>query len=299
MKFRRPTNSMKAYAVVANDAGAANLLFSILSEQGQKILGKASLHPVLSGPAAGLWRTYFPEVHLFERIQNIEVCLDAVITGTGWSSDIEHKARIWGARNKLKTIAVIDHWVNYPERFIRAGKMQLPDEIWVVDKWAYELATNSFPGVVVREFENSYLNHQLRQIIPPPKNGTLLYVLEPVRSDWGRHKQGEFQALDYLLQHMDTVWPHFVRKIILRPHPSDPVDKYHDYLSTDNRIEMDLSSDIFQAINQADVVVGVETFALTVALSSGRSVFTSLPPWAPELRLPHEGIQQIRQISLK
>jgi hypothetical protein len=290
---------MMAFAVVANDAGAANLLFSILREQGKKILGEVSLHPVLSGPAAALWPGYFPEVHTYESIQSIEISLDAVITGTGWSSDIEHKARIWGAKNNLKTIAVIDHWTNYAERFVRAGKRQLPDEIWVVDKWAQELATNAFPSVEIREFENSYLNLQLRDITPAPKSGTLLYVLEPVRSDWGLDKQGEFQALDYLLQHVDTLWPDAVHRIILRPHPSDPVYKYHHYLSADTRIEIDMSNNLSQAINQADVVVGVETFAMTLALAAGRSVFSSLPPWAPELRLPHEGIQQIRQLCPK
>jgi hypothetical protein len=50
------------------------------------------------------------------------------------------------------------------------------------------------------------------------------------------------------------------------------------------------------AISQADIVAGVESFALTLALAAGRTVYSSLPPWAPALRLPQEGIRQIRRL---
>jgi ADP-heptose:LPS heptosyltransferase len=124
----------------------------------------------------------------------------------------------------------------------------------------------------------------------------MLYVLEPVRNYWGRDLDGEIQALDYMLQHLETLWPNTINRIILRPHPSDPHGKYDCYLKVDQRIEVDQSVDISQAISQADLVVGVESFALTLALAAGRPVFSSLPPWAPALRLPQEGIQQIRQL---
>ena len=46
-------------------------------------------------------------------------------------------------------ISVLDHWVNYKERFIRGGELILPDEIWVCDNHALALAKKAFPGARV------------------------------------------------------------------------------------------------------------------------------------------------------
>jgi hypothetical protein len=117
-----------------------------------------------------------------------------------------------------------------------------------------------------------------------------------VRTDWGRGRLGEFQALEYALKNSEFLFSEPIRRILLRPHPSDPRDKYDSYLQVDSRIELEFSTDICDAINQADIVVGAESFALALALAAGRLVFSSLPPWAPKLRLPQEGIFQIRHI---
>ncbi|HEY1057301.1 MAG TPA: hypothetical protein VGE55_01070 [Limnobacter sp.] len=287
---------MKEIAVVANDAGASNILFSILRDQGRNILGECTLHPVMMGPAANIWCHYFPTIDSYHDINSINVKLDGVVTGTGWSSSLEHEARVWASQRSIKTIALLDHWVNYTSRFIRNGVMLLPDEIWVVDEWAEKMAHETFRNVVIRRFENSYLTHQVAKIQKPPADGTLLYVLEPARADWGRGRLGEFQALEYTLKNLGFLFNAPIRRILLRPHPSDPRGKYDGYLQFDSRIELNFSTDICDAINQADVVVGAESFALTLALAAGRPVFSSLPPWGPELRLPQEGILQIRHI---
>ena len=67
-----------------------------------------------------------------------------VITGTGWSSDLEHQARKLAFSRNIPSVAVLDHWVNYRERFKRNGTSQLPGELWVSDA---EAATFGFPNV--------------------------------------------------------------------------------------------------------------------------------------------------------
>jgi hypothetical protein len=287
---------MNEIAVVANDAGGSHILFSLLRYQGHNFLGHCTLHPVVKGPAAMIWPKYFPTIHSYDHLDSVNAKLDRVITGTGWTSSVEHEARLWASKRNIKTVAVLDHWVNYASRFFRDEVMLLPDEIWVVDEWAEKIANENFRNVVIRRFENSYLINQVAKIQKPPSNGTLLYVLEPVRTDWGRGREGEFQALEYTLKNSRLLYSAPICRILLRPHPSDPRDKYDDYLEFDSRIELDFSDDICDAINQADVVVGAESFALALALEAGRHVFSSLPPWAPKLRLPQEGILQIRHI---
>ena len=68
-------------------------------------------------------------------------------------------------------------------------------------------------------------------------------------------------------------------------------------MSRYNFIKIDESPDVASAINNADIVLGVESFALTLALKAKRPVFSTLPPWAPPIRLPQQDIIQLRKLS--
>lgn len=278
-------------AVVAHDAGAANLIIAWLKAWGWPV------RVCVQGPALKLWRQSFPGQALWDTPAQAMAGCASLVTGTGWASTLEHDARREGRSRGLRVAAVIDHWVNYAPRFERAGEMVWPDELWLADAWAVEIAQQVLPPLPVRQLENLYFQAQVAQVAPPPGDGTLLYVLEPVRNNWGRSMEGEFQALEYLLANCDRLAPGPVRRVLLRPHPSDPPGKYARYLDANVDISLDHSADIAAALSQADVVVGVESFALTLALAAGRAVYSSLPPWAPALRLPHDGIRQIRRLS--
>jgi len=277
-------------AIVAYDAGATNLIIAWL---------KAWRWPVracVDGPARKLWEQAFPGRPTCKNIADALEGASSVVTGTGWASSFEHEARRQARSRGLRVAAVLDHWVNYPPRFERDGAVVWPDELWVADEWAAQIARQVLPPMPIRVYDNLYLQAQVAQVSLAPKDGKMLYNLEPLRSDWGRGEQGEFQALDYTLHHLHEFYRMPIRRIVLRPHPSDPADKYSRYLDADPRIVMDCSVDIAQAISRADIVVGVESFALTLALAAGRPVFSSIPPWAPALRLPQEGINQIRRL---
>lgn len=278
-------------AVVAHDAGAANLIIAWMKNW------KWSVRPCVKGPALKLWEQAFPGQTIFDTPEAAMQGCVSLLTGTGWASALEHDARRNGRSRGLRVAAVLDHWVNYAPRFERAGEIVWPDELWVADVWAAEVVRRDLPPLPIRQLKNCYLQAQVDRVAPPPGNGTILYVLEPVRNDWGRGIEGEFQALDYFLARCDALQSDPIRRVLLRPHPSDPVGKYARYLNAGSHIELDSSVDMAAALSQADVVAGVESFALTLALAAGRTVYSSLPPWAPELRLPQEGIRQIRRLS--
>ena len=65
---------------------------------------------------------------------------DLVLCSTGTSSDYEKRAMYLAKKHKKKTIAYIDHWVQYRERFLINNKIIRPDEIWVSDTYALLLA---------------------------------------------------------------------------------------------------------------------------------------------------------------
>jgi len=283
-------------AVVCHDAGAANVVIASLLETGRK-----DWRAYMQGPAKKIWESAFPEVVLYDSIEQAIEGSELLISGTGWASDIEHESRRVAKGKTVKTIAVIDHWVNYAERFVRNDEQILPDEFWVTDKYALELALVAFPGKFVLQVPNYYLEKQLRNIalLGKPSNPELLYILEPIRSNWGRNIPGEFQALEYFISKFPQLGMPKETLICLRPHPSDIEGKYNDWINlySNMNIKLDYSISITESLGRATWVAGCESFALALALMAGRTVYCTLPPWAPACRLPHSGLIQLRELS--
>jgi hypothetical protein len=286
-------------AVICHDAGATNLIIGWL--RGYPNL---DLRAVMSGPAERLWREAFPNFPLLDQDTALGGT-SVALTGTGWASRLEHDARKAARHRRMRTIAAIDHWTNYRERFIRNGETILPDEIWVADEYALAEAQRCFPGMSVRQLPNAYLEDQVRQILlaneSAADSGEILYALEPIRGTWpgSSARPGEFQAFDYFVKNLSLLGLNSQAKIRLRPHPSDPPGKYDDllYSSQDHVVSLSTACSLAEAISNAHWVVGCETFALVVAIHAGRRAVSTLPPWAPACRLPHRDIIRLRDIA--
>ena len=291
-----PSSLQSPVSVVCHDAGAANLVFAWLREWAQAgLLDKFEFKLLLQGPAKKAWQLEpLPlfRIQLHTEISSALTGCQSVLTGTGWASNLEHEARRLAALLQIASIAVVDHWVNYAQRFEREGVVVLPDEIWVSDPYASEMAKELFKGIAVVELPNIYLQN-LAKDIPPlqPECNNLLYVLEPIRNDWGKGVLGEFQALDFFIKNLDKiVGTEFVR-ITLRPHPSDAPGKYDTWMQSHANLQIHLDAHVTlnDAITNARWVVGAETFAMVIASATGRATYSSLPPWANRCSLPiHE-----------
>lgn len=285
-------------AVVCHDAGAANLIMSWLRDYA------AQPSACMEGPARILWENAFQKIGalpLDEALNNAA----SLLSGTGWASDLEHDARKLARTKGIRNIAVLDHWTNYRERFVRRRELVLPDELWVADMDAEAEARRCFPNLPVRRLPNLYLEGLARDIsayhpaAPRHDPRNILYALEPVREDWGRSGEpGEFQALAFFLASLPALGIDQHVKIRLRPHPSDPPGKYDDWPL--RHPELDLAVEeggtLAEQIAWADWVVGCETFALVIALQAGRIAVSTLPPWAPRCRLPQRALVHLRNL---
>jgi len=255
---------------------------------------------MLEGPAKSIWLSN--PIGL----ANVQLCNDilqtingatCVLTGTGWSSSLEHLARKIAKELLLPTIAVIDHWINYEERFERDGVIVLPDSIWVADQYAFNLANTLFKNTPIFELPNAYLENIVKSTTEIPSTAfNLLYLLEPIRTDWGKGSQGEFQALDFFAENIHSIVGEKRVSVTLRPHPSDPPGKYSNWIQSNSNLNMSLDQQtgLNEAISASRWVVGAETFALVIAASAGRSTWSSLPPWAHRCRLPQTSIKHLR-----
>ena len=287
-------------AVVCHDAGATNHIVAWLRDT-----DRPRFIPCLDGPALALWQAAWgptPSIPLAQALAGAR----SVLTGTGWASDLEHTARRLARQQGIPSIAVIDHWTNYRERFVRAGEEILPDAIWVSDAYAKQLASTTFPTIPVTQLPNLYLEELVRSVqrhrsqAPAHTGDHLLYVLEPIREAWGPLPQpGEFLALDYFAQHLDRISTAATLRIRLRPHPSDPAGKYDAWMARHAHlpVTLDTADTLAESLTWADTVVGCQTYAMVMGLAIGCRVFSSIPPWAPPCVLPHAEIIRLSALT--
>jgi hypothetical protein len=281
--------------VVCHDAGGTNQILAMLRKSGfREVCG------YFEGPARELWRKVGAPCELVEDLPQLFSRVHTLITSTGWGSRLEHDARYEAQRRGIRSIAVLDHWVNYHERFVREGILVLPNEIWVVDKYALEIARQTFPGLPIVLKPDRYAEQEVERITPLCRVtcNELCYLLEPARSNWGRDEAGEFQALRYFLDRLPHLQLSVDTKICLKPHPSDASAKYDAFLGEWHgyRVVLD-GGDLAGSLSRARWVAGCQTYALTLALRTGRTVYCSLPPWAPLCQLPHSGLIHLGQVG--
>jgi hypothetical protein len=301
-------------ALAAHDAGAASHIAAWFSNSNQPLCLYAE------GPAKALFKKAFGQ-HLESSLESAICKSSVLITGTGWESDLEHKARLLAADRNVPSIAVLDHWTNYRERFQRDGQDVLPDQLWTADSDATALATTIFPGVPVLQLPNLWLEgicgavHALRsktnhQPCRPARR--LLYLLEPIRVPWsqgpgGASEAGEAQGLRYWLQQLphliDQGWvaPQLeLEALALRPHPSEPAGKYDALIAEASAawpIQLDGASRLAEALAWADAAFGCETQALVAAMACDLPAFSTIPPWAPPCRLPQASLHHLRRLE--
>ncbi len=130
--------------VAAHDAGGARALIpvvEVLRARGAVVLA------VVAGPAASLWAAECPYVAAEEVSDDVTVAsaaerLDAartelLLTACGLYNRMEHTFRLAASGRRIRTVAVLDSWLNYRERFERtsaAGLVRcIPHVVCVMD----------------------------------------------------------------------------------------------------------------------------------------------------------------------
>ena len=286
--------------IVAHDAGGAELIAHLVLRDSGKFIFS------LQGPAVKIFERVLGEIDN-KSLEDLEINADVLLCGTSWGSSLENLAiQLFLSRNK-PIIAFLDHYVNYRERFIHGNFSELPDEFWVTDEFARQKVLELSSDIKVEIVGNPYLEYQVAsyfskiQRVPELDAIEVLYLFEPItmhvieraKDDLG---YDEFTAFGYFLENLSKCAPGAVR-ITLRPHPSEPHDKYvHLTKTKDPIITITTNSDILDDLTRADVVVGCETMGLVLASALGKTVFSSIPPGGYTHDMPFLGITFIRDL---
>ena len=292
-------NSNDKIGIVANDAGAANLIMGWVLNN--KFL---NFYFCLSGPA----KKIFKEKNLYDSIYELDMIIkkcNIIITGTSYDCLLEHEARFKAKKSKILNISVIDHWVNYELRFVRNKKKVLPDIIWVFDKFAERKAKLLFKNIQVHQLENYYIKDLVKNIEKIEKTKTskktnILYVLEPSRkASKFENYLYEYEILDFFIAKISKLKFKDEIEIKLRLHPSEESQKYNNWIMAQNKnyIYISFGKTLSEDISWADIVVGYDSYALVVANAASRICFSSKLPCEGNCKIMIKDLKYLRDIN--
>ena len=291
-------------AIVAHDAGGAEVISSFVRQQGLYYQQRCLF--VLAGPAQKIFQSKLGALQSLPLDTALRHA-SSVLCGTGWQSDLEVQSIALARQQGKKSIAFLDHWVNFRERFVRDEIFHQPDEIWVGDAVALRLARAALPGTPVLLVDNPYfLDIKAAFSSRPPKKSpegefSILYVCEPVREHalrqhgnerhWGYNEE---EALRYFLDNIH-VFGQPVTHILIRPHPAEVPDKYHTVTRAyDLPISYSDGSPLFDDIASVDWVAGCNSMAMVMGLLAGRQVICCIPPGGRPCLLPQPEIRMLQ-----
>ena len=302
----------KQISICAFDAGAA----AHISEWSNNF--NCPIKYSLGGPALKIFRKENKDLINYD-IQESLKGSQLHIAGTAWSSDYEISSIKLAKEHSIYTISVLDHWVSYKQRFLYKGEIILPDEIWVSDVIAKDIASKEFPTVKISVLPNLWMHKLIAKVknsslkLNREKNKpalNLLYLLEPIRSSkqWKTKYSdlSEFDALRYFFDRISILKKlNYIDQnqsklnLRFRLHPSEKIEKYKNFLfELHPNIEYEISSSQFLEDDLAwcDIAFGIETQALICSLECGIISISTKPKWAEECSLPHEKLLHLSKL---
>lgn len=290
--------------IVCHDSGGAEIVSSYV------LLNNIEVKYCLEGPAVKVFERKLGNIENNSLLDMIDG-VDWVLCGTSWQSNLEWNAIQEAKKQKRKIVSFLEHWENYLERFNRNGIEVLPDEIWVGDIYAQKIARDTFPDTKVKLLDSPYLAEikiLLGKVKPKEKvinKHTALFLCEN-KSEHMLLQHGDANYLGYtehdslqlFIDNMERI-DKDIGTLIIRPHPSEknPEEKYawvKKYpMKASCNIQFSEEESLIQDIMDCDVVVGAETMAMVVGLTSGKRVVSSIPKKGKKCALPFSEIEHI------
>ncbi len=242
-----------------------------------------------TGPARSIFQSVLGDIPLVDSLQTgMERC-EQIVTSTGWQTALEVTAISRALKAGIPVVSILDHWVNYRERFQIHTSLFIPEELWVVDDVALALAMSIFGDesriVQAEDLHTLELRAEVevhRRATPREVDATALFLSDDV-SGFALSLTGDAQGFgfdqgDSLRDVANWVQCNaLASRLLVRPHPAEE----HDALA---RVARQLSlaarmstNSLAEDLAAVDVVVGLSTAALYAASQCDLKVFSCVP----------------------
>lgn len=255
--------------IICNDAGGA-LHISALANQ---LFPNATA--TLSGPAIGIFASNSTAIPNLDITSNL-IANKKILFGSGFYGGFESKLLESDILSENFKMVLLDHWVNYKERF-NQEVLTLPNAFLVTNTRAAELASEIFPQTLVQQIPDFLFAEQKRKYLSEePSFDSVLFILEPEASS------GE--GLDYPIGKIEQYLPvvvNFCRaygltNIILRKHPSQILDLNVNFDKSFSKVAINYSSNesLVGDLLRARAVFGFHSSALYASAMLGIETYS-------------------------
>ena len=260
----------KRIGVASHDAGGAEQISWLLRNLPQNV------RAYIDGPAK---RIFENSGIMFDRVDQLSEIMDCdlVITGSGWMSQLEVTAISQAKLREIPCVTVLDHWVNYLERFGGGGGSQ-PQILAVTNSVALQIAQEKFPNKVVwllPDFQIEGYREAMKHVKRAPNSALIL--LEPNASS-----NSMFSINDELIENLvesaiSLKRVRGLRSVVIRPHPSQVDDqllatKLKEFLG---EVEISKSALLLEDLEISEVVLGLSSYALYISVMCGIDTYSS------------------------
>lgn len=310
------STQLRRILAVCHDAGAAALIGALASTHRHTLDWR-----LMSVPGAPAWGE-FQRRGLGERLWDGDQIgnpndswdqfnPDLLLFGTGWQRQLQDPWLALARVRGVPSLALLDHWVNYRERFGYPAphwRERLPEHVGVGDPWARSLAQDlALPGLV--SLRNPHFQELLNQFQAQRRLGAgenrLLLLTEPtskaalarfgVADYWG------FTEADFLSSVLGNLDAFDVESLTLRLHPSDNASVYQSILSRHTALPWELERvserSLGASLARCRWVLGPDSFALFAAYLVGLPALCYLPGGRRTCKIPLPAANQVTRLE--
>lgn len=270
----------------AHDPGGANAIAPLvrtLADRGLEVVCRAN------GPALRI----LP--HVAEAGGNAEALFDSVrpdfvVTGTSAADMVEKVLRLVAKEKGVRSLAVLDHWVNYGIRFSRYSTAEkctyekdrsfeyLADDIVVMDEFAkQEMVKEGVPATLVHALGNPHFDilrdryaginaEPVRERLLAGRKKLVMFASEPYTEDYGQGD--EIRAIEEIASVLPADFA-----LAIKPHPRERLEKF---AGLDLPVVEPVVSSL-EAIRAADIVMSMTSMVLVESMICGKTAVSYRP----------------------
>jgi len=285
-------NKLPQIVVLSNDAGATEYLaHMILNEY---VNANWNIFVMKNSPAEKIFNSLDIRLTLFSSFDKLSKSIlsidaDIIIYGTGWQVDFSKYVQDFSLKYKIKSVALIDHWVNYKERF---KENSIPNNIIVMDNLAYQMAEENFsPKTKIFQLENFFFK-KIKTSFNLIKNksfDSILFISEPTSviaknnlGDENAYGFTEYTTLKDILDLFDDV--------IVRLHPSDEKNKYDEIIKNYSNKKITIvypyDEELILSLSKSKLTIGFDGMALYLSYLLGIDTISYMPNSNRALTIP-------------
>tara|TARA_B110000259_G_C13969137_1_gene383967 strand:- start:334 stop:1212 length:879 start_codon:yes stop_codon:yes gene_type:complete len=268
----------KSIGIASYDAGGANIINSMIKHFSNHIFLSHTDGPALDIFNADNTQREKSEIAFFKKI-------DLLILGTG-GTDFEKSLLQKAVKKNITTISILDHFVNFSDRFLLKNEITYPHYCFVVDEPALQIAKKELkPYKNIYLCKNYYIEFMKNELNNNIKidSEKVLYILEDIKEDWG-NEPAWYLAFKNFYYNFFKKNPN-LKSIIVRPHPKDKLEKYIE-LTKYEEVIFDTNISQLDSLNVVKKVIGIESYFLYLAKELGFDVYSSIPTNIRSPRLP-------------